>query len=78
MKVALADIGVNLGEFKITRLMNEAGVVAKTPKKPHYYLSGKQKPDIPNELKRQFNPLQVNTHWVGDITYRAPNLRRYH
>lgn len=69
MKVALADNGINLGVFKIARLMKQAGIIAKVPKKPHYYSSGKQKPDIPNELKRQFNPEQVNTHWVGDITY---------
>jgi putative transposase len=69
MKVALADNGINLGVFKIARLMKQAGIIAKVPKKPHYYPSGKQKPNIPNELKRQFNPPQVNTHWVGDITY---------
>ena len=69
MKVALADSGINLGVFKIARLMKQAGIIAQVPKKPHYYPSGKQKPNIPNELKRQFNPPQVNTHWVGDITY---------
>jgi putative transposase len=69
MKVALADNSINLGVFKIARLMKQAGIIAKVPKKPHYYPSGKQKPNIPNELKRQFNPPQVNTHWVGDITY---------
>ena len=69
MKVALADSGINLGVFKIARLMKQAGIIAKVPKKPHYYPSGKQKPNIPNELKRQFNPPQVNTHWVGDVTY---------
>jgi len=26
-------------------------------------------PNIPNRLNRQFNPSQVNTYWVGDITY---------
>ena len=69
MKTALEDYGINLGVFKIARLMKQAGIIAKVPKKPHYYSSGKQKPNIPNELKRQFNPPQVNTHWVGDITY---------
>ena len=69
MKFALADNGINLGVFKIARLMKQAGIIANVPKKPHYYLSGKQKPNIPNELKRQFNPQQVNTRWVGDITY---------
>ncbi len=69
MKFALADNGINLGVFKIARIMKQAGIIAKVPQKPHHYLSGKQKPNISNELKRQFNPQQVNTHWVGDITY---------
>ena len=69
MRVALEEQGIQLGIFKITRLMNTAGIIAKVPKKPHYYPSGKQRPNIPNQLNRQFNPSQVNTHWVGDITY---------
>lgn len=69
MKKALANEGVHLGIFKIARLMKDAGVIAKTPKKPHYYPSGKQVPNIPNLLQRNFNPETANTHWVGDITY---------
>lgn len=69
MKVALHGLGIQLGVFKISRLMKEAGIIAKVPKKPHYYPSGKQLPNTPNQLNRQFNPSQVNTHWVGDITY---------
>lgn len=69
MKVALEEQGVCLGIFKVARLMKDAGIIAKVPKKPHYYPSGKQIPNIPNRLKRQFNPAQINTHWVGDITY---------
>ena len=69
MKTALKDDNINLGVFKISRLMKQAGIIAKVPKKPHYYLSGKENPTIPNILIRQFNPEQVNTHWVGDITY---------
>jgi len=61
------DVGI--GIFKVARLMREADVVAKIPKKPHYYPSGKEMPNIPNLLKRQFNPETINTHWVGDITY---------
>jgi len=49
--------------------MREAGVVAKTPKKPHYYPAGNEKTNIPNFLKREFNPETINTHWVGDVTY---------
>ncbi|WP_127471317.1 IS3 family transposase [Thiomicrorhabdus aquaedulcis] len=44
-------------------------VVAKRPKKPHYYPVGKELPNIPNHLNREFNPPNINTHWVGDITY---------
>lgn len=69
MKVALYNEGVSLGIYKIARLMKQAGIVARVPKKPHYYPSGRQLPNIPNLLKRQFSPEHVNTHWVGDITY---------
>jgi putative transposase len=69
MKVALEKQGTSLGEFKISRLMKTANIIAKVPKKPHYYPSSKQRPDIPNLLKRRFNPDDINTHWVGDITY---------
>jgi transposase InsO family protein len=69
MKTALISQGIQLGEFKIARLMKDAGIIAKIPKKPHYYPKGKELPNIPNLLKRQFNPEKANTHWVGDITY---------
>jgi len=69
MSKALKKQGKNIGVFKAARLMKEACIVAKVPKKPHYYPSGKQMPNIPNLLKRQFNQETVNTHWVGDITY---------
>lgn len=69
MLKALQREGIDIGIFKVTRLMREAGVIAKIPKKPHYYPSGNEMPNIPNLLKRQFNPTNINTHWVGDITY---------
>jgi len=69
MKIALINEGIKLGEFKIARLMKDADIIAKIPKKPHYYPTGTEKPNIPNLLERQFNPDQANTHWVGDITY---------
>jgi len=69
MVVALKNEGINLGVFKVAKLMKDAGVTAKTPKKPHYYPSGNEKPTIPNLLKRQFNPKTIDTHWAGDITY---------
>jgi hypothetical protein len=55
MKTALDDEGTKLGEFKISRLMRESGIIEWVSKKPHYYPSGKQLPNIPNQLSRQFN-----------------------
>jgi len=69
MLKTLQGEGINIGIFRVARLMKEAGVIAKIPKKPHYYPSGNEMPNIPNLLKRQFNPGTINTHWVGDITY---------
>lgn len=69
MLKSLQKEGINIGIFIVARLMREAGVIAKTPKKPHYYPSGNEMPNIPNLLKRKFNPETINTHWVGDITY---------
>ena len=34
MKIALDDQGIQLGVFKISRLMREAGIIAKVPKNP--------------------------------------------
>lgn len=69
MLKALLKEDIKIGSFKVARLMKDAGIIAKIPKKPHYYPAGKEMPNIPNLLKRQFNPETINTHWVGDITY---------
>ncbi len=69
MQIALKNEGTQLGVFKIARLMRNAGIVAKIPKKQHNYPKETEKPNIPNLLNRQFNPGTINTHWVGDITY---------
>ncbi|ETX09538.1 hypothetical protein MUS1_06810 [Marinomonas ushuaiensis DSM 15871] len=59
----------NIGVFKTARLMKTLGLVAKRPNKPHYYTAGKEQPTTPHLLKRAFNPSDLNTCWVGDITY---------
>lgn len=69
MSKALKSQGFDIGTFKTSRLMKELGLIAKCPKKPHYYHIGKELPNIPNILKRKFEQQKVNTHWVGDITY---------
>jgi len=70
MKVALAMKGFTLGMYQTAKLMKQAAVKAIRPSRKHYYPNaGKAHLIAPNLLKRQFNPTQVNTHWVGDITY---------
>jgi transposase InsO family protein len=66
---ALIKEGFAMGVYKTSRLMKTLGLVAKRPKKPHYYPVGKALPNIPNHLNREFNPPHINTHWVGDMTY---------
>ncbi len=59
----------DIGVFKTARLMKTLGLVAKRPKKAHYYTAGKEQQTTPHLLKREFNPTEINTRWVGDITY---------
>ena len=69
MQKSIEKEGVSIGTFNVARLIKEVGVVAKIPKKSHYYPAENEKPTIHHLLKRQFNPETLNTHWVGDITY---------
>lgn len=66
---SLQKSSFSIGVFKTARLMKTLGLVAKRPKKPHYYTMGKEQPATPNLLKRAFNPSEINTRWVGDITF---------
>lgn len=69
MSKALKKQGFEVGIFQASTLMKQLLLVAKRPRKPHYYPIGQEKPTIPNRLDRQFNPNTLHTHWVGDITY---------
>ena len=71
MAKALQDEGFSVGRAKARRLMKEAGVSVKRPKKRgpvttdsrhHYGIA-------PNILARQFDVAQPNEAWAGDITY---------
>jgi putative transposase len=67
--IDLKKSSFKIGVLKTARLMKTLGLVAKRPKKPHYYTIGKEQPTTPHLLKRAFNPSDLNTRWVGDITY---------
>jgi putative transposase len=67
-EVLQAD-GMNIGRYKVRKLMQEAGLICKQPG-PHAYKQAiVERPDIPNHLDRQFNVSRPDQVWCGDITY---------
>lgn len=65
----LKDEGITMGRFKVGRLMKEQGLTSKQPG-PHAYKSANvERPDIPNQLNREFDVDAPNKVWCGDITY---------
>jgi transposase InsO family protein len=70
IRAELQSMNIDIGIRKTKRLMDMAGVMVIVPRKRHYYGdTGQENKYAPNLLRREFNPPQTNTHWVGDITY---------
>ncbi len=65
----LNEQGITIGRFKVRSLMREAGLICKQPGPHKYKKATVERPDIPNELDRQFNVPRPNQVWCGDITY---------
>lgn len=61
--------GVSIGRFKVRRLMREANLVSRQPRRAPYKPARQEKPDVPNRLDREFAVAQPNQVWCGDITY---------
>jgi len=69
IKTMLNEKGIEIGRFKVRRLMAEVGLICKQPG-PHVYKQATvERPDIPNVLDRQFDVDHVNQVWCGDISY---------
>ena len=69
IKMMLNDEGIEIGRFKVRRLMQELQLVCKQPG-PHAYKNATvERPDIPNTLNREFDVGKTNQVWCGDITY---------
>jgi putative transposase len=69
IKTKLNEQGVEIGRFKVSRLMAESELVCKQPG-PHVYKQATvERPDIPNVLDRQFDVDHANQVWCGDISY---------
>lgn len=65
----MREDGVVIGRFKISRLMEELGLICKQPGKHAYKQATVERIDIPNHLNRQFVVDAPNQVWCGDITY---------
>ena len=66
----LIELGHKIGVHKTHVFMKKLNIKAIRPKKRHYYpSSGNEQKYASNLLKRHFNPVSINTHWVGYITY---------
>jgi transposase InsO family protein len=66
----LAKTGVHVSLKRVSRLMREAGLRAKSARKYKATTDSNHKlPVAPNLLKQRFDVEQPNTAWVSDITY---------
>lgn len=67
---ALKDYGISCSRPRTARLMQRAGIKAKTPKKYTVTTDSKHSyPVSPNLLNQRFYTESINQIWVGDITY---------
>lgn len=66
----LAKNKITISRKRIGRLMAAAGIYCKTKSKFKVTTDSKHnKPISPNLLQRQFDVIQPDKYWVGDITY---------
>lgn len=67
---ALANKGVQIGRYKVRRLMRQASLKPVWKRKFIHTTNSKHDlPIAPNILARQFNPTAPNVAYVSDITY---------
>ncbi|GHB18836.1 hypothetical protein GCM10009038_17370 [Salinicola rhizosphaerae] len=65
----MRESGLDVGRFKIRRLMQEMGLTCQQPRPPAYRRAPVERPGIPNRLNRQFTVDVPNRMRCGDITY---------
>ena len=58
-----------VGQYKAARLMQEANLVSKQPRKHRYKIASDVSKIAPNIMQRNFNVDAPNTAWCGDVTY---------
>jgi len=65
----LATDGIQIGRFKVCRLMKEAKIISKQAGTHKYKTALDERLEIPNTLDREFSVIRPNTVWCKDITY---------
>lgn len=65
----MREQGIAIGRFKVSRLMEELGLICKQPGNHAYKHATVERIDVPNRLNRQFVVDAPNQVWCGDITY---------
>jgi putative transposase len=67
---ALKTQGIEIGRYKVRRLMQDLNLVARYPKRFKVTTDSRHSESIsPNSLDRQFTVSQPNQVWTTDITY---------
>lgn len=69
IQTQLNEQGIEIGRFKVHRLMRDLGLVCKQPGHHAYKSATVEHLAIPNRLDRQFEVAAPNRVWCGDITY---------
>jgi len=65
----MREDGIEIGRFKIRKLMSEMKLISKQPGSHAYKKAAGERPDIPNALDRAFTVSAPNEVWCGGITY---------
>lgn len=65
----MREEGIQIGRFKVRKLMREMKLISKQPGSHAYKKATVERPDIPNVLERAFDVTAPNQVWCGDITY---------
>ncbi|MGE8436648.1 MAG: IS3 family transposase [Pseudomonas palmensis] len=65
----MREDGIEIGRFKVRRLMSEMKLISKQPGSHAYKKATVERPDIPNVLDRAFSVSAPNEVWCDDITY---------
>ena len=74
----MREEGTAIGRSKVSRLMEELGLVCKQPGSHAYKQATVERVDIPNHLNREFTVEAPNQVWCGDITYVWAQGRWYY